>query len=170
MQRAILVLAIVLAVGVGAVWFASAMGLGAGPPITQPVAFNHQIHMENGLECGECHAYFTTQTFSGLPGIQTCLDCHEDALTDSPEEEKIRQAAAAGEELVWNQIYTVPDHVYYSHRRHVVAGGMECAECHGPIAETTSPPERPLNRITMDFCMDCHRRTGMSLDCIACHT
>jgi hypothetical protein len=143
---------------------------GSRPPIVQPVAFNHRLHVEdNGLACVDCHIYVTTQTFAGLPRVEKCLECHEEAQTESPEEEKIRQAAADGRELAWNRIYQIPDHVYSSHRRHVVAGKLACAECHGPIAETTSPPARPLNDISMDFCMDCHRQNGVTNDCIACH-
>lgn len=138
--------------------------------VSQPIAFNHQLHVEgNGMECVECHVYVLTQTFAGLPTVERCLECHEAPLTDSAEEEKIRQFAARGEPLVWNRLYEMPDHVYSSHRRHVVAGGMDCAECHGPIAATTKPPPRPLKNMTMDFCMDCHRRSGITNDCLACH-
>jgi len=136
----------------------------------QPIAFSHRLHVqENGLECVECHAYVKTQTFAGLPSVKKCLECHEEALTDSPDEEKIRQAAATATPLAWNRLYKVPDHVYYSHRRHVAAGKISCAECHGPIAETATPPPRALNEITMKFCMACHERTGITNDCIACH-
>ncbi|MEW6488009.1 MAG: cytochrome c3 family protein [Thermodesulfobacteriota bacterium] len=138
--------------------------------VTQPIAFNHRLHVEgNGLECVECHVYVLTQTFAGLPSLERCLECHETAVTDSAEEEKIRELAARGETLVWKRLYEVPDHVYSSHRRHVVAGGIDCAECHGPVAATTRPPARPLRALTMDFCMDCHRRRGASNDCLACH-
>jgi len=124
---------------------------------------------DNGLECDECHIYVKTQIFAGLPTIEKCLECHEEPVTDSPEEEKIRQAAAQGEPLKWSRLYDVPDHVYYSHRRHVVAGEIPCAECHGAIAETTSPPPRALNHITMSFCIACHERRAVTNDCIACH-
>jgi hypothetical protein len=138
--------------------------------VTQPIAFNHRLHVEgNGLECVECHAYVLTQTFAGLPSLERCLECHETAVTDSAEEEKLRELAAWGETLVWKRLYEMPDHVYSSHRRHVVAGGIDCAECHGPVAATTRPPARPLRALTMDFCMDCHRRRGASNDCLACH-
>jgi len=152
--------------------FALCPGLSAAlsKSTVQPIAFNHRLHVqENGLECVECHTYVKTQTFAGLPSIEKCLECHEEALTDSPEEEKIRQAAATAAPLAWNRLYKVPDHVYYSHRRHVAAGQIPCAECHGPIAEATTPPPKALNEITMKFCMACHERTGITNDCIACH-
>ncbi|GAB4256005.1 MAG: cytochrome c3 family protein [Deferrisomatales bacterium] len=156
-------------------WWALLGGVGRAA-ITQPVAFNHKLHVEdNGLECVECHVYVRSQPFAGLPGVEKCLECHEEPQTDSAEEEKIRQTAEQGGELQWNRIYDVPDHVYYSHRRHVVAGGLECGECHGPIAESTSPPTRPLNEITMDFCIECHMERDVAMagdgpgDCFSCH-
>jgi hypothetical protein len=149
--------------------FAVGGGL-AQAAIRQPVAFNHKLHVEeNGLDCVECHIYVKSQTFAGLPTVGKCMECHESALTSSPEEEKIRQAAADGKQLKWNRIYVVPNHVYYSHRRHVVAGHLECATCHGPIAQTTSPPPAPLNKITMNFCIECHQKNKVTNDCIACH-
>lgn len=167
LTRVLQISGVLLAIGAGAAPMAFAV---FGGSISQPIAFNHKLHVEdNGLECVECHIYVMTQPFAGYPGVDKCLECHEEAQTDSAEEEKIRQTAAAGEELVWNRIYDVPDHVYSSHRRHVVAGELECAECHGPIADATSPPSRPLNDLSMDFCMDCHEQRGVTNDCIACH-
>ena len=168
-QRMATALGLLLIVGIGLV----VLGFGAAgmsyKRVTQPLAFNHKLHVDTGLECVDCHRYFDTQTFSGLPTVEDCMDCHDEALTSSPEEEKIRVAAAAGEELAWNRLYEMPDHVYYSHRRHVAAGGLECATCHGPIAETTEPPTRPLRTISMAFCMDCHQQNAITEDCLACH-
>ena len=113
--------------------------LKATPEVEQPIRFNHKKHtQELGLECNTCHIYYETQNFSGLPTLDICLACHEEKVTDSPEEEKIRTMAKGKRELVWQRLYHVPEHVYYSHRRHVVVGGIECATCHGKIAETTA--------------------------------
>ncbi|MBI5442995.1 MAG: hypothetical protein HY900_17495 [Deltaproteobacteria bacterium] len=139
-------------------------------PTLQPIAFNHKLHVvDNGLECVTCHVYVTSQPFAGLPDLEKCLECHRDPLTDSPEEKKLRSAAAKRQQLVWRRLYEVPDHVYYSHRLHVVAGKLECARCHGPIQSTTSPPAHALNELTMEFCIGCHEKAGVTTDCIACH-
>ena len=154
----------------GGAWFVGvAVVTNSEAAVVQPVAFNHKAHVDVGMECADCHAYYDTQTFSGLPTIQDCLSCHDEAITESKEEEAIRSAAAAGEPLTWRRLYTVPDHVYYSHRRHVAAEGVECATCHGAIAESTRPPPRALTDLSMDFCLNCHKQTGASEDCIACH-
>jgi predicted CXXCH cytochrome family protein len=170
-KRVLLLALVMFTIGFGEMPVAFALfGFGARPPVLQPVAFNHKLHVEeNGLGCVDCHVYVTAQTFAGLPDLERCLECHEEDQSGSAEEEKIRQAAAKGEELPWNRIYTVPNHVYYSHRRHVVAGKLDCRQCHGAIAETTSPSPRPLNELSMRFCMDCHEKNDVTNDCIACH-
>lgn len=169
MVRRALWLIVGLVIVVGAVGFVLGPWASAPAPVEQPLAFNHKAHVDMGMDCVDCHTYVKTQTFSGLPTLETCLGCHAEAITESPEEEKVRTAAAAGTELHWNRLYHVPNHVYYSHRRHVTAGGLECATCHGPIAQTERPPKAPLNAITMDFCIDCHQRNEVTVDCIACH-
>jgi hypothetical protein len=161
--------AIVLLAGVGG--FATGrVLLRPADRVFQPIAFNHQKHVEElELECDLCHEFYGTSRHSGLPALTTCMGCHEDAQTDSAEEQKIRDLAAAGQDDVFRKLFRMADHAYYSHRRHVMLGEIPCESCHGPIAETTSPPERPLVRISMDFCIECHARSGASLDCTACH-
>jgi hypothetical protein len=138
--------------------------------IAQPIAFNHQKHTGDlEIECGACHEYVSRGDHAGLPLLSSCLGCHEAAQTPEPEEQKIRTLAAAGKNDVFRKLFRMPDHVFYSHRRHVAAGQIPCETCHGSIARTTRPPERPLVRITMDFCVDCHRRGHVSTDCTRCH-
>lgn len=63
-----LIVCIVILVGL----FSSAWG-----SVKQPIAFNHKIHAENGLECLDCHAYYKEQASSGRPTIEICSGCHE---------------------------------------------------------------------------------------------
>jgi hypothetical protein len=138
--------------------------------IVQPVAFSHQKHVgELEIECDLCHEFNAVGTHAGLPALSTCMGCHEEAQTDSPEEGTIRTLAAAGEEDVFRKLFRLSDHAFYTHRRHVTSAGLPCETCHGAIASTTAPPERPLKRITMEFCVDCHDRSGVSSDCTRCH-
>ena len=98
-----------------------------------------------------------------------CLDCHEEALTENPEELKIQKLAQEGENDVFRKLFRLADHAFYSHRAHVGGAGLPCETCHGAIAQSTAPPERPLIRISMDFCIDCHEKSGASTDCTRCH-
>jgi hypothetical protein len=138
--------------------------------ISQPIAFNHQKHTGDlGIDCSACHQFYTEASHSGLPMLSTCMVCHSGAQTDSPEEQKIRDLAAAGQDDVFRKLFRMPDHVFYSHRRHVAIANLPCERCHGGIARTERPPEKPLVRISMDFCLDCHRHEKASTDCTACH-
>jgi hypothetical protein len=142
----------------------------SGKSITQPIAFNHKKHVvENELECSACHGLFQTSAHAGRPTTDTCILCHETALTKSAEEEKVRQYAERGEQIPWRRLFKLPPHVYFSHQTHVVSGQVECKSCHGSIGDSTSPPSQPEIKLTMDRCIDCHKSRRVSTDCLACH-
>ena len=153
------------------------IGLGTGralfrpvPSVEQPIAFNHQTHAgELEITCDVCHEFYTSSRHSGLPSLTTCLDCHEDAVTESVEEQKIRDLAEAGQLDVFDKLFKLPDHTFYSHRRHANIGEIPCETCHGDIAATTTPPTQSLVRVTMEFCIDCHESSDVQTECTACH-
>lgn len=137
---------------------------------TQPIAFSHRKHAGDlEIACSLCHETSETGAHAGLPTLATCLGCHEEAQTDSSEEKKIREMAAAKKDDVFRKTFRLADHVFYTHQRHVTVAHLPCETCHGAIAATVEPPERPLKRITMDFCVDCHARSGVTQDCTRCH-
>lgn len=135
----------------------------------QPLLFNHKKHTEQGIECISCHPHFKTQTFSGLPDIGVCIECHKDPLTASKEEEKVRLFYQQKKKIQWKRIYEQPDHVFFSHRRHVLLGKMNCKDCHGEIERMERPPSKPWVKMTMKWCMDCHLNKKVTNDCMACH-
>ena len=138
--------------------------------VGQPVQFNHRVHVTDvGLECLDCHEYYETREHSGLPSLEMCMGCHDGGITDSPEEQKLLEAASANMQETFNKLFMMPDHVYYSHRRHVAVADLPCDSCHGAIADTTAPPETPLMRVSMDTCIDCHEARAVSTDCTHCH-
>lgn len=139
------------------------------PSPRQAIAFNHAKHMENGLNCSDCHSGVQTQAKAMLPTLDVCLGCHQTALSSSPEEEKVRSIAASGQELNWVQVTAVPPHVFFSHRRHVTVAHLSCAECHGPMEKATRPPQRPFRVLTMNACLDCHQKNKVNADCNDCH-
>ncbi len=139
------------------------------PAPRQPIAFNHAKHMENGLNCTDCHSGVQTQAKATLPTVDVCMGCHQVALTANPEEEKIRNVAASGQELEWTQVTMVAPHVFFSHRRHVKAASVACAECHGPMEKATQPPQRPWRVLNMQGCIGCHQKNKVNADCNDCH-
>lgn len=145
------------------------INLGSSFKSDQPLSFNHKKHLNQGLECNACHRFYKTQTFSGIPNLNTCLECHQDPLTKSSEEEKIRQSQRIGKDITWKRIYEQPDHVFFSHRRHVVLGKLDCKNCHGDVGQSERPPTKPWVKMTMKWCMDCHTKSKVTNDCLACH-
>ncbi len=135
----------------------------------QPIEFSHKKHRDIELPCSVCHQYFEEHASAGIPGGEICMTCHTVALTQNPEEEKIREYAKQGVEIKWVRLYRVPNHVYFSHRRHVVLGKLECTTCHGGIGESIKPPLGPEVELTMDMCIACHQKMGADTDCYACH-
>lgn len=135
----------------------------------QPVAFNHRMHVQDlGLECSECHAFYESEAFSGLPTAEDCAMCHAEPLGSSPEEAALVALIESGRAIAWKPLFRQPAHVFYSHRRHVVQAEIDCQECHGGIGESERPPLR-VTPIDMDDCLDCHAREGASVACTACH-
>ncbi len=144
------------------------------PTVAQPLPFNHRVHVANGIECVQCHEGVRTQARAGLPKVAVCMECHEADVTDNPAAkphvELVRRHARAGTELAWRNLYALPAHVYYSHRRHVVLAGLACAGCHGDIANAATPPSRPVaDTLAMGTCLDCHEARGVENDCARCH-
>jgi hypothetical protein len=159
-----MVLAMALLIGAGVVVAMSPR------PIDQPIAFNHRLHVEDlGSDCTDCHLYAETGVRATIPNLEVCADCHAEAQTDSSEEAQLVDYIEAGTPIPWRKIYRVPDHVYFSHRRHTSIGEIECAICHGQMSEATEPVTRPFRRVTMKGCMDCHDESGASNDCLLCH-
>ena len=138
--------------------------------VPQPIAFNHRKHTEDlGLSCEFCHAHVRRGAHAGLPDANTCSMCHTVPQGTSEEAARVTELIAQGDPLQFNKLFRLAPHVFYTHRRHVELGELECQTCHGAIAETERPPSRPLVKVTMDFCIDCHREQGQTLDCNACH-
>ncbi len=127
------------------------------------------MHIEQDIDCIDCHQYYETSEYSGLPRIDVCLDCHDDETVDNAELKKLAAFAERNEQVPWQRVYVMPDHVFYSHRRHVVTAKIACKTCHGDIAKLTTPPTRPLVDQSMDWCLDCHEENTATADCIHCH-
>lgn len=138
--------------------------------IQQPIAFNHLLHVEEvGLECTDCHLYAISGSRATIPNIQVCADCHEEAQTDSEAEVLLVRHVQDGEPIPWRKIFRVPDHVFFSHRRHTAMAELDCNICHGAMGERELPPARPPLNLSMEWCMECHEETGISNDCLLCH-
>jgi len=116
----------------------------------QPIDFNHALHMElvdNG--CESCHFFREDGTYSGVPKLGQCIDCHEEVQGDSRDEAVfVEEYLSKGKEVPWLIYSRQPDCVFFSHAAHVRLAKMDCITCHGPIGESTGLKEYEYNRIT----------------------
>lgn len=135
------------------------------PSVSQELPFNHAKHA--ALTCAACHAGVTTTERAQLPAPAVCAKCHATAPASVAAADWERLQAAGVK--FWKPVTRMPDHVMFSHRRHVVFAGLACASCHADIGQRTAPPGRMPVRLVMDTCLGCHRAQGASEDCTGCH-
>ena len=138
---------------------------------TQPIVYSHKTHVETaGLTCTDCHTSVLSSSAATIPSLEVCSTCHsEQPISQSAEEKKLLEFVKQGKAIPWLRIYHVPDHVYFSHRRHVTKAALECKTCHGDVPEFTEPVASQFLPVTMENCMKCHRENNVTNDCLACH-
>jgi len=133
----------------------------------QPIAFPHPTHAGKlGLECTYCHAYAAKAAHPGIPPLSLCMECHQNAATDRPGIIKLTEHWKKKEPVVWARVHVLPDHVHFTHKRHVRAG-VPCTACHGEMLAAVQV--RRVRELVMGFCVDCHRSRQVSIDCWVCH-
>jgi mono/diheme cytochrome c family protein len=159
---------------------------------SQPIEFPHDIHAgKNGIDCKYCHNSADNGKSAGIPTVNVCMNCHKQINGNTPEQqEKIAKIyAAAGydpatqkysgktKEIIWNKVHVLPDHVYFNHQQHIVAGQVDCKQCHGDMTKMNETakvqPVSELNKIegnvpltkatlTMGWCIECHAEKEIS--------
>jgi hypothetical protein len=142
---------------------------GIRPEPTQPIAFPHKKHIEKGLTCTDyCHESVTKGPVAGLPGVKTCMICHDAIATDRPLVQQVANYQKTGLDIPWQRVYgyTREAHVRFNHAPHIRAN-VDCATCHGNVAEQTVA-ERSVD-MSMGFCVNCHRQKNAPNDCLTCH-
>lgn len=147
--------------GVAAAWIVAL----PSAAIDQPIAFPHAKHQ--GVGCTVCHRGAAASARAGVPDAALCAKCHATAPAGSGR--AWDAAAGAGSPIAWVQVTRLPDHVMFSHRRHVTLARLDCSSCHGDMARRTTPVGRAPVRLEMTTCLSCHRNEGAAEDCAACH-
>lgn len=62
--------------------------------------------------------------------------------------------------IPWVRIHNLPEHVFFSHEQHVMAGGVACQTCHGPVEEMEVVKQ--FSTLAMGWCINCHRETEVN--------
>jgi len=158
---------------------------------SQPIDFSHALHNEMVDEgCESCHFFREDGTYSGVPKLAQCIDCHEEVQGYTEDEEIfVNEYVANGREVPWLIYSRQPDCVFFSHAAHVKGAGMDCVTCHGNIGESDSLKPYEENRITgysrdiwgkniagfkknpwdrmkMDDCSECHVKNNVKQNSI----
>ncbi len=67
-----------------------------------------------------------------------------------------------GKPIEWIRIHNLPDHAYFNHQQHVIAGGVACQSCHGEVEKMEVVKQHaPLS---MGWCINCHRQTKVKFE------
>jgi cytochrome c551/c552 len=149
----------------------------------QPIYFSHKVHAgANQINCQYCHTGAAVDKHSNIPSINTCMNCHmaineyngeplyaEDGteIDGTAEIQKLYEYAAftpgqpwdpsKAKPIEWVRIHNLPDHVYFNHAQHVVAGKVACQTCHGEIQNMGEVYQ--YSDLSMGWCINCHRET-----------
>ncbi len=136
------------------------------PPL-QPVPFSHRVHAGvNGIGCLMCHAHAEHSPAAGIPSMARCMGCHKFVARDKKDVQLVVDTYRDRKVLRWVRVHRLPDHVFFTHQRHV-ARGVRCKECHGDVA--TMDVMVRVSPLTMGWCVDCHRERQAPTDCLTCH-
>ena len=153
------------------------LGLQQGYAPDQPIKFSHELHAgQYGIDCQYCHTGVEKSKNANIPSANICMNCHT-AVNSGPKygtEEIAKIYAHVGYDpdkgsytgesrpIEWVRIHNLPDHVYFSHQQHVVAGNLDCENCHGNVKDMEVVQQVSL--LEMGWCIDCHRETEVMVD------
>jgi hypothetical protein len=144
------------------------LAYGASPQTTdvgyqpqQPVPYSHALHAgQLGIDCRYCHNTVERAAFAAVPPTQTCMNCHSKIRATSRKLLPIRESYATGLPVAWVKVHDLPDFVYFDHSAHV-RRGVGCVECHGRV--DTMEVVTQVERLSMGWCLDCHRAPARHL-------
>ncbi len=136
------------------------VGHSQGYQPTQPINFSHKIHAGTyKIDCQYCHTGASKGKNAWIPAVSVCMNCHkgikEGVIAGTKEISKIYAAYDNNVPIEWVRVHNLPDLAYFNHQQHVVAGKVECQECHGPIQEMDVVYQ--FSKMSMGWCLNCHR-------------
>lgn len=146
-------------------------GWAQSPAVTngpaQPIPFNHKTHIAAGMTCTGCHTIAAPGDQAGFPNVSFCMGCHTNINKESPAIQELAGFSRGGKRVPWVRIYKLPSVIYFSHEVHYKKAKVDCAECHGPVAERSVLAKE--KSIAMADCMKCHDARHAPNGCDVCH-
>ena len=182
------VLIVLFLVG-GYITATKAIGLGRSQNFQpkQPIFYSHKVHAGvNQINCMYCHVGTYQGKQATIPSVNICMNCHMnikdykgtaklytaegDEVDGSAEIQKLYKYAgysgsgawdaSQAKPIEWIRIHNLPDHVYFNHSQHVVAGKQQCQTCHGEIQKMDEVKQ--FAPLSMGWCLNCHRTTKVN--------
>ena len=133
----------------------------------QPIAFSHEFHAGTlKIDCLFCHRHAEHSSTASVPTVSSCMSCHR---AIDPSTQGMRELAAYWRDqkpIPWVRLQQLPDHVYFTHARHLETG-LQCVDCHGRVETMRGTPRAPS--FEMGWCVSCHQQREASVDCWTCH-
>jgi hypothetical protein len=137
------------------VWVRTPAVTGEGAAPSQPVAFDHRIHVAGlRIDCRYCHSTAESAPTAGLPPTETCIPCHSTLWREGPLFAPVRSSLGTNRPIPWLRVNALPDFVFFNHAVHL-KGGIGCEACHGRVDRMARV--RQVAPLTMSWCLDCHR-------------
>ncbi len=144
------------------VWYTfspSTTDIGYAPK--QPVPYSHAMHAgELGIDCRYCHTTVNDSSFSAIPTVDMCMNCHARVRNETPKTAPLIEAAKTGQALRWKKVHDLPDYSFFNHSAHVNKG-VGCVTCHGRV--DTMEVVYQAKTLSMGWCLDCHRNPDANL-------
>lgn len=137
----------------------------------QPVAYSHQVHLNQGIQCLYCHTEAARSEIAGIPSVEKCMGCHSYIVTDKNAVKTVADYWERGEPIPWKRVNVQPKFVYFSHQSHTLSG-LNCETCHGDVGSMDAAV--PVVKMDMGWCLNCHQqqseeKVARLVDCLACH-
>ncbi len=152
----------------------------------QPIYYSHKVHAgTNQISCLYCHGGATEGKHANIPSLNTCMNCHmtineytgeklyrEDKteVDGTAEIQKLyefvgwdpssKSYSKPAKPVEWIKIHNLPDHVYFNHSQHTVAGQVQCQTCHGEIQKMDEVKQ--FADLSMGWCVNCHRNSKVN--------
>jgi hypothetical protein len=146
------------------------------------------------MDCADCHAFGDNGRYAGVPKLDNCAMCHEQAVGETAIEKAfVEQFVTPKRELDWHVYSRQPMNVRFPHAIHVKsAKKLTCEDCHGDHGTTDKLRPYQQNRISgysrdiwggniariglkagegmkMSDCESCHAKHEVEAGCLGCH-
>src|SRR3954449_9622580 len=75
----------------------------------QPIPFSHKHHVgDDGIDCRYCHWSVEKSSFAGIPPTHTCMTCHSQIWTNSPNLAPVQESFRTGKPIRWTRVHDLP--------------------------------------------------------------